>query len=72
MSLQCSSFKHKEIFSIIFYQLVRKHIDLSEHKRLSNIAPRHKLKKRNNVCIAVLHFTVNIGSSTMSITHTQK
>ena len=50
--------------------VVRKDIDVNEHERLSNITLRHTLKKRNNVFIAVLHFTVIVVSSTMSITHT--
>ena len=33
---------------------------------------RHKFKNKNNTCIAVLHFTVTIGSSMIAITHTAK
>jgi hypothetical protein len=35
------------------------------------VAFQEKLE-RNNAIIAVLHFTVTVGSSTMSITHTLK
>jgi hypothetical protein len=45
-------------------------MDVNEHERLSNITLRHKLKQRNSAFIAVLHFTVTVCSSTMSITHT--
>jgi hypothetical protein len=38
-------------------------MDVDKHKRLSNITLRH-----NSTCIAVLHFTRVIGSSTMIIT----
>ena len=33
-------------------------------ERLYNIRLRHKLKQTNITCIAVLHFTVTVGSST--------
>ena len=47
--------------------LVLKDIDVNEHERLS------KLEKRNySTCIAVLHFTVTVESSIMSITYTLK
>ena len=37
-------------------------VDGNEHDILSNIILRHKSKLRNNVFIAVLHFTITIGS----------
>jgi hypothetical protein len=59
---------HKCIMcQITLYQRVQKEMDVDKHKRLSNITLRH-----NSTCIAVLHFTRVIGSSTMSITHMQK
>ena len=42
------------------------------HERLSNFTLRHKLKRRNSAFIAVLHFTVTVGSGLMSITCTLK
>jgi len=39
-------------------------MEVDKHKRLSNITFRHK-----STFIAVLHFTITIGSSTMIITH---
>ena len=40
---------------------------VNEHERLSNFTLRHKLKYWNKAYIAVLHFTVTIGSSIMCI-----
>ena len=42
----------------IFYKLVRKDMDVNEQGKLSNIILKHKLKKMNSACIAVLHFPV--------------
>ena len=52
--------------------LVRKNMDVTEHERLYNISLRHRLKKRSSDFVDVLHFTVTIRSSIMSITHTLK
>ena len=38
---------------------------INELERLSNITLRHELKKRNSAFIAVLHFTVTVGSYIM-------
>jgi len=47
-------------------------MDVNEHERLYNITFRQKKLYRNSTFIAVLHFTVTVGSSTtMSKTHTQ-
>jgi hypothetical protein len=50
--------------------LVRRGMDVKEHKRLSNITLGHTFKNRNNAFVPVLHFTITVGSATMSITHT--
>ena len=47
-------------------------MDVNEHERLSNVTLRHKLKKRDSTFIAILHFTVTLGSSTIYIADTQK
>ena len=36
-------------------------MDANEHGRLSNMTLTHKLKQKNNVLVAVLHFTVTVG-----------
>ena len=36
-------------------------MDTNEHGRLSNMTLTHKLKQKNNVLVAVLHFTVTVG-----------
>ena len=41
-------------------ELVRNDKDVNEHKRLSNITPKHKSKQRNTSYIAVLHFAVEV------------
>jgi len=46
-------------------------MDVNEHERLSNITLSIN-KETNSTFIAVLHFTVTVGSSTMSISHTLK
>jgi hypothetical protein len=38
-------------------------MDVIDHERLSNTTLLHKLKYRNFADIAVLHFSVNVGSS---------
>jgi hypothetical protein len=43
-------------------------MDVNEHERLSNITLR--LVQRDTAFIAVLHFIVTGGSSTINITHT--
>jgi hypothetical protein len=48
--------------------LLRKDMDVNEHERLSNITLR--LVQRDTAFIAVLHFIVTGGSSTINITHT--
>ena len=58
--------------SIFHIELIRKDMDVNEHERLSKITLRHKLKLKNSTFIAVLHFIVTVGSSTMSIIHTLK
>ena len=45
-------------------------MDVNEHERISNITLRPKFKYRNRACIAVLHFTVTVWSSTMGNTPT--
>jgi len=45
-------------------------VHVEESKRISNITLWHKLKKRITDRIAVLYFTITVGSSIMSITHT--
>jgi hypothetical protein len=52
--------------------LIRKDMDVNEHERLSNCTHMTQTKERNRDFIAVLHFTVTVGSSTMRITHTLK
>ena len=52
--------------------VVRKNMNVTEHERLYNIRLRHRLKKRSSDFVDVLHFTVTIRSSIMSITHTLK
>ena len=57
--------------------LIRKDIVLiykfvNEHERLSNCTHKTQTKERNRDFIAVLHFTVTVGSSIMSISHTLK
>ena len=47
-------------------------MDVNEHERLSNCTHKTQTKERNRDCIAVLHFTVTVGSSIMSISHTLK
>jgi hypothetical protein len=47
--------------------LIRKGMDLNENERISKITIRHKLKKRSSTFIAVLHFTVTVRNSSMSI-----
>ena len=47
--------------------LVRKDMDVNENE---NYPTLHKLKLNNSAFIAALHFTVTVGSSIMSITHT--
>jgi hypothetical protein len=42
-------------------------MDVNEHEELFNITLRHKLKKRNSALIGVLHLTVTVRSSIMSI-----
>ena len=57
------------LFVIAFssiYELVRKDMDVNEHKRLFNITLRHKFQVKEQWFIAPLHFTVTVGSSTMS------
>ena len=54
----------KEFISVS--QLVRNDMDVNEHERLSNVTLRHKLKKRDSTFIAILHFTVTLGSSTIA------
>ena len=44
-------------------------MDVNEHESFSL---RHKLLLRNSTFIAVLHFTLTVGSSIMIITHTRK
>ena len=44
-------------------------MDVNEHESLFNFTLRHKLKYRNNAFNAVLHFTVKVASSIMSIAH---
>jgi hypothetical protein len=44
-------------------------MDANEYERLSNITHGHKLKKRNSGFIAILHFTVTVGSLAMIKTH---
>jgi hypothetical protein len=46
-------------------------MDVNEHEGQSNFTLRQKIKLRNSAFIAVLHFTVTVGFSIMSITHTQ-
>ena len=46
-------------------------MDVNEHERLSNFILRYKFKLKNSACIAVLHITVTVVSSTMNKTHTQ-
>jgi len=55
----------------LIYKLhfVRKDMNVNGHERLFYITLRHKLKSRNSAFIAVLHFGVTVGSSTVSITH---
>jgi hypothetical protein len=43
-----------------------------EHKRLSNVTLGHKLKYKSSAFIGFLHFTVTVGSLTLSMTHTLK
>ena len=43
-------------------------MDINEHEILPNITLRYKLKQRNNIFIAVLHFTVTEESSIMILT----
>jgi len=52
--------------------LIRKDRDVNEHERLSNCTHKTQTKERNRDFIAVLHFTVTVGSSIMSISHTLK
>jgi len=52
--------------------LVRKDMDVNGHERLFNIRLEHKFKKTSIAFIAVLHFTITVGSSTMGKTHTLK
>jgi hypothetical protein len=52
--------------------LIRKDMDVNEHERLSNCTHKTQTKERNRDFIAVLHFTVTVGSSIMSISHTLK
>jgi hypothetical protein len=47
-------------------------MDVNEHKRLFNITLRQNLNLRNSAFIAVLHFTVTVGSSIMRIIHMLK
>jgi hypothetical protein len=49
-------------------------MDVNEHERLSHFTLRYKFKWINSAFIhmAVLHFTVTVGSLTMRITHTLK
>ena len=56
----------------LLLHLLKKDMDVNEHNRLSNIMLRHKLKNRNGDCIAILHFTITVSSSTLNITHTLK
>ena len=42
--------------------------DMDDHERLYNITLSHKLKEWNSTFIAVLHFTVTVGSSAIRIT----
>ena len=46
-------------------------MDVNEHERLSNFILRYKFKLKNSACIAVLHITVTVVSSTMNKPHTQ-
>jgi hypothetical protein len=41
-------------------------MDVNEHKRLFNITLRHKFQVKEQWFIAPLHYTVTVGSSTMS------
>ena len=54
MYLSCCCVTH----TLSEYQLVRKYMNVNEHKRLFNITFRHKFKSRNSTFIAILHFTV--------------
>jgi hypothetical protein len=64
--------------TVHFYQnefhicLVRKNMDVNGHERLSSFTNRHKFKQTNIAFIPVLHFTVTLGSLTMSKIHIQK
>ena len=49
-----------------------KDMDVNEHERLSNCTHMTQTKERNRDFIAVLHFTVTVGFSIMSISHTLK
>jgi hypothetical protein len=44
----------------------------TRHKHPIYTTTRHKSKQKNRTFIAVLHFTVTVGSSTLRITHNQK
>ena len=49
---------------------VRNDMDENEDERLSNITLEIQIKlKKQHFYIAVLHYTVTAGSSTISITH---
>ena len=47
-------------------------MDVNKHDRLFNIRLIHTFKYRNSAVIAVLHFTVIVGSTTMCKIHTLK
>ena len=44
-------------------------MDVNKHERLSNITLRHKLKLKNSVFIAGLHFAVTVRSMTIWIVY---
>ena len=57
---------------MLIKKLVRKKMDVNEHERISYFTFGCKLKQANSTTIAVLHFTVTVGSSIKSTTLTPK
>jgi hypothetical protein len=54
----------------IFSKVSKKRHGCKWTRETFNIALGHKFKLKNSAFIAVLHFTVTVGSSTMTKTHT--
>jgi hypothetical protein len=54
---------------ILTWLITKKDIDVNENERISKITLKTQIKLKEELFIAVLHFTVTIESSIMNITH---